>query len=135
MKHWKVYFIKEDRKYGNTKIGYTSDLSKRLQSIQVGNSNKLVLSFTLPCESLIHAQKLERFLHRQLYKRCHVSGEWFNLHNIYIPALIDKFNKSHSNLFEPIADSRNNGGCVLSEEDPVNKMLDLEHLNVISKYL
>ena len=99
-KQWCVYFIKDSTsKNSPTKIGYTCDIVKRLSTIQTYNPRELKLDCTIPCDSKAQAQKLERFLHRQLYHRCHIRGEWFNLHNIYIPPLLNKFYGSHKQMF------------------------------------
>lgn len=98
-KDWKVYFVQAGSKNNSpVKIGYTQDIDRRLAEIQVHNPYPVSLLFTLPCESLDQAKKLERFLHRQLYKHNHLHGEWFLLGNISIPKLLDKFNTSHKHL-------------------------------------
>ena len=97
MEQWCVYFIR----CGPVKIGRTTDLMNRLKDLQVGNPYELNILFTLPCSSLEHSMKLERFLHRQLYNKFHVRGEWFIVDSrVSITKLIDKFNTSHSHLFD-----------------------------------
>lgn len=99
-KQWCVYFIKEsEAKNAPTKIGYTCDISKRFSTIQTYNSKEVKLDCTIPCDNKGHAQKLERFLHRQLYHRCHIRGEWFNLYNVHIAPILHKFYGSHKQMF------------------------------------
>jgi len=43
MKQYSIYFITEDDTY-NTKVGYSSDVDKRLESFQVGNPRDLWVS-------------------------------------------------------------------------------------------
>jgi predicted GIY-YIG superfamily endonuclease len=95
-KEWKVYFIKcGDSNKSPVKIGYTSDLNQRMKSIQVGCPYKISLLFALPCESKNHAKLLEKFLHKQLWHRSHLCGEWFMMPNQSIPKLINKFNGAY----------------------------------------
>jgi len=99
-KKYCVYFIKVcDAKNVPTKIGYTNDIGRRLVEVQTHNPDKIKLDCTIPCESKEQAQKLERFLHRQLYKRCHISGEWFNLKGVHIPPILHKFYTAHKSMF------------------------------------
>lgn len=102
MSNWCVYFIRCGKKDKDpVKIGRTTDLETRLKDLQVGNPYELNVLFTLPCISLSHSMKLERFLHRQLYHRHHIRGEWFSLDSrVSIPCLLNKFNTSHSHLFD-----------------------------------
>lgn len=98
-KDWKVYFVQAgNKKNAPVKVGYTQDIDRRLAEIQVHNPYPVSLLFTLPCESVGQAKKLERFLHRQLYNNGHLHGEWFLLGNISIPKLLHKFNTSHKHL-------------------------------------
>lgn len=93
---WSVYFIQCGNKPQHpVKIGYTSDIETRLNSLQVACPYQLQPLFSLPVESLEMAKKLERFLHRQLYHKHHVNGEWFRIDTVNIPKLLDKFNTSH----------------------------------------
>lgn len=99
-KQYCVYFIKvKAGKNTPTKIGYTSDVGRRLLEIQTCNPNTVKLDCTIPCDSKERAQKLERFLHRQLYHRCHISGEWYNLHNVHLAPILHKFYGSHKQMF------------------------------------
>lgn len=101
MDKWCVYFIRCGVKMKDpVKIGRTTDISVRMKDLQVGNPYELNLLFTLPCVSLKHSMKLERFLHRQLYNTNHIRGEWFLIDDkVNIPKLLEKFNTSHSHLF------------------------------------
>ena len=130
MGEWKVYFIKEDTKRGLTKIGYTNELSTRILHLQVGNPRRLKVAFALPCESKLQAQRLERFFHRQLYKRCHINGEWFDLNGVYLLPLIDKFNSSHKQMFESKIDFKNRDksfeGKVSAKQEYEDKLKEIE---------
>ena len=76
-----IYFIHEDNNYKYAKIGYTYNLKKRLQELQIGNMRKLYvyksyyISFPQIEESRLH----------NLYNLNKVKGEWFklNLNDIF----------------------------------------------------
>ena len=98
-KEWKVYLIRAGTKeYHPVKIGYTSNIEERFYNIQVCNPSKLRLLCLLPCESKRHAQLLENFLHKQLYKGCNIQGEWFNIKGRNIPKLVNKFTSCYKGL-------------------------------------
>ncbi|UUW39876.1 hypothetical protein VP14_189 [Vibrio phage VPMCC14] len=100
-KEWKVYLIRAGKKeHDPVKIGYTSDLDRRFCEIQVCNPYKLRLLCAIPCESKLHAQRLERFLHRQLYHGHSITGEWFNIKGRSIPKLLDKFTSCHKGHYD-----------------------------------
>lgn len=93
-----VYFLKAgSHKKAPIKIGYTKNLRSRWKSVQVGCPYRLELWGKIECDSLKQARKLERFLHRQLYHRFHMSGEWFRPFGD-ISKLLKKFNNSHKSL-------------------------------------
>lgn len=59
------------------KIGFTSNVEKRLKTLQTGNPDRLeiVYSFAVPADRV---RKLERHLHKDIgYKR--IQGEWFDM--------------------------------------------------------
>jgi hypothetical protein len=74
-----VYFIKNSR---HTKIGYTSDLEKRLSSLQVGSSDELTVYKTMNVATE-HAPQLESHIH-SIFKRFHIRGEWYDITNVQI---------------------------------------------------
>lgn len=85
----KNYLYVIGNEVGHVKIGVTnnSDISKRIRSLQTGNSYKLeVLYF----EERYDAQKAEIYLHREFNKN-RMSGEWFQnitLNDIRIKLLL-----------------------------------------------
>jgi len=73
-----VYFIQEGRgKHGSIKIGKSSNINKRLKSLQTGNPRKLTLMATIKCTTPNNAHRLESKLHL-MFKADRVRGEWFN---------------------------------------------------------
>ena len=65
-----VYFIQEGSD-GPIKIGYTSNLKKRLESMQVGNSKELNVLGTYS-----GGRKEESYLH-SLFAIAQIRGEWY----------------------------------------------------------
>jgi hypothetical protein len=74
-----VYFIKNSR---HTKIGYTSDLEKRLSSLQVGSSDELTVYKTINVATE-HAPQLESHIH-SIFTDFHIRGEWYDITNVQI---------------------------------------------------
>ena len=143
-KDWRVYFIRSGKKKNHpVKIGYTSKLGRRLTQIQTHNPYPVELVCSIVCESKEHAQKLERFLHRQLYHRCHLTGEWFNLYNVNLKSIIEKFNTSHKQMFpdfEPVnleSGKKLTVGSVLKKLEEVEEERDylLERVNELEEQL
>jgi predicted GIY-YIG superfamily endonuclease len=91
-----LYFIKEDKKRGSIKIGVSANLSKRLEMLQNGNPNQLVILMKYQAESRKHALLLEKWMHRKFTKQ-RLKGEWFN-YKIDLKRAIGKLEK------DPFAD-------------------------------
>ena len=72
---WFVYFISDGY---FVKIGYASDLKKRISGIQVGNPRKVEFIALIPCLDRWCAQMVERELHFW-YRHFAMNGEWFNI--------------------------------------------------------
>ncbi len=78
-----VYFIQQKSKAKNSpiKIGYSSDMTARLKSLQTGNPDKLNIIATVPCDTENEAREIEKILHKvadMKYKR--LNGEWFMIY-------------------------------------------------------
>lgn len=71
-----VYFVQAGSKKGPIKIGYATDVDKRISELQVGCPFTLNLIFKLPAKSERHAQSLESWFHDRFQKR-RIRGEWF----------------------------------------------------------
>jgi hypothetical protein len=70
-----IYFIR-DVEHDRVKVGYSRDPWKRLQTLQVGSSGRLVLMGVIAA-----AAEIEKHVHHQLSEgRLH--GEWFLDHTI-----------------------------------------------------
>ena len=69
-----VYYIQEE-KTNNVKIGWCWNLPKRVQCLQIGNSQKLKVIKT---EITQFPYEREQYLH-QLYKNSHIRGEWYKI--------------------------------------------------------
>ena len=63
-----VYFIKCRDKI---KIGYSTNVEKRIKQLSVGNGEKLELIYKIQSD-----RYLETILHKK-YRNYHISGEWF----------------------------------------------------------
>lgn len=70
-----VYFINQVGS-NKCKIGYTTDLGTRLETLQTGNPQELKVIRSIECESIDEAQKKEIYYHN-LYNDAHITGEWF----------------------------------------------------------
>ena len=70
-----VYFISNGQ---FVKIGYTNNLEKRMEDLQVGSPYELRLICAVPFENSLYAQKAENILHKQ-YEVFFVRGEWYNI--------------------------------------------------------
>jgi len=68
-----VYFLQEEGR-DRIKIGRTRSLRKRIQNLQVGNSDKLKLIAYLPDQ----CKEMEQHIHG-VCERFRLEGEWFNL--------------------------------------------------------
>ena len=55
------------------KIGITNNIDKRIQSLQTGNPDPIVLEFV---EERLNPRKAEKWLHTQ-FAYCRTKGEWF----------------------------------------------------------
>lgn len=62
-------------KTNNVKIGWCWNLPKRVQCLQIGNSQKLKVIKT---EITQFPYEREQYLH-QLYKNSHIRGEWYKI--------------------------------------------------------
>lgn len=68
-----VYFL---RSQGFVKIGYATDLVRRMEALQIANPIDLELVLFLQTRTLSDAVTLERALHRRFAQHRH-RGEWF----------------------------------------------------------
>ena len=67
-----VYFIHQEADFKRFKIGYTTNLAERLQTLQTGTPDLLVVYKTI--ENV--TKKKEKQLHH-LFSQHHIRGEWF----------------------------------------------------------
>ena len=80
-----VYFIGElssirlrnNQKYRAIKIGLTSDINKRMDQLQTGNSCELVIIALIKCQSRKHSEHIESSIHNR-FKHQRIRGEWFD---------------------------------------------------------
>jgi hypothetical protein len=82
-----VYFINQVGS-NKCKIGYTTDLGTRLETLQTGNPQKLKVIRSINCESIDVAQKKEIYYH-ELYNDMHITGEWFLISELEFHLLSD----------------------------------------------
>lgn len=84
-----IYFIHMENNMKVFKIGYTTDLKRRLEALQVAHPYSLHVYATIENVS----KKQETELHH-LFKKNHVRGEWFAI----TPDIIDLVCKNNTNL-------------------------------------
>lgn len=70
-----VYLI---RSKDFVKIGYTSDLDKRMRDMQTGSPHKLFLITAFPMQSEAQGKAFEKNLH-YICRKGRYRGEWFHL--------------------------------------------------------
>ena len=80
-----VYFIHQDGDFKRFKIGFTTNLSERLITLQIGNPDLLVVYKTIKNAT----KRTEKQLHR-LFAQYHIRGEWFAIN----PDMIEEVLKS-----------------------------------------
>ena len=86
-----LYLIREDKKRGAIKIGIASNVESRLDTLQIGNPNKLEILLVYKAKSRKHAFALENWMHRT-FKKENIRGEWFK-HYIDINRITCKLEK------------------------------------------
>ena len=69
-----VYFVHQEGDFQRFKIGYTTNLADRLQTLQIGTPDLLVVYKTIKNVT----QAKEKQLH-QLFAPYHIRGEWFSI--------------------------------------------------------
>ena len=67
-----LYFIQEVGKFNRFKIGYTTTIAKRLDALQVGNPDKLVVYKKIENVS----RTIEKQVH-ECFAKHHIRSEWF----------------------------------------------------------
>jgi hypothetical protein len=60
------------------KVGYTTNLAKRLATLQTGNARKLEVLKVIQFSTALEAYKCEQRIHKSL-TRYNVRGEWFDI--------------------------------------------------------
>jgi phage anti-repressor protein len=81
----KIYLISDGT---NCKIGYTSNIEERLETLQVGNANTLTVLYEKHVDD---APAIENMLHKHFEDR-NIRGEWFNFGDILV-TLIDEIDR------------------------------------------
>ena len=91
-----VYFIQcGEGKGAPVKIGVTSDLEKRIESLQTGCPYILSCKALIPCHDKKQAFKLEKHLHNR-FKKNRLTGEWFRLHGFNLKKILNEFSERES---------------------------------------
>jgi len=73
-------------KCGPYKIGYASDLRQRLQNLQIGNHQKLIIHYKARTKDPV---TVERLIHNELILH-HIRGEWFACHRSVAIAMVQR---------------------------------------------
>ena len=69
-----IYFIQQGD--GPVKIGHTNNIKKRLESLQIGNPELLLLRISMGPMSKKLAQRTEKLIHRRFADNS-IRGEWY----------------------------------------------------------
>ena len=85
VQHGVVYFIHEKDKFDRFKIGFSTDLKKRLSELQVGNPDLLVVYKTINA-----SESVEHELH-DYFASYHIRGEWFSVTPDMINCICKKY--------------------------------------------
>lgn len=72
------------------KLGFTSNIKRRVNELQVGNHSKLSIMGT---NLIKEANKFERFVHRA-FKEQRIRGEWYKLNHEEIYLLYDNMDNA-----------------------------------------
>lgn len=79
-----IYLIQHEKLDTYTKIGITSNLDKRIKSLQTASPTGIHLVYSINTK---HAEKIEKHLHRK-YSKYNTNLEWFNLSREQIVEII-----------------------------------------------
>ena len=98
-----IYFIEEQRYHGDPgdvfcKIGRSLKPKIRLKELQTGNPRRLKIVAKIGPFSEVQSKRQEKRIHR-IYKRWHVTGEWFEaeiLNRMDLLAQADDFDKANA---------------------------------------
>ena len=104
-----VYFVqKKDSPNSPIKVGHTTNLKRRLRSLQTGNPHKLEVRAAIVCGSRDDAAKLERSIHWIAEKKFRrLEGEWFMIHGSW-KKLIEQAMKSSGKNGERLGEDQLN---------------------------
>lgn len=94
-----IYFIScypsPREKY--TKIGFSSNLEKRLAELQIANPFTLVVEHSIEVKSKMLARRYERMFHKHLkHRKQHHKGEWFKLKTDIKDLVKEVFDRNHT---------------------------------------
>ena len=82
-----VYFIHEEGDLTQFKIGFSTDLEKRLATLQIGNPRNLVVYKTITNCSKKNEKEIQDF-----FDAYHIIGEWYKITCDMIDAVVLKNN-------------------------------------------
>ncbi len=105
-----VYIICYEGGIPPVKVGIASKIERRLDQIQVGNPNKVILYQSFSCPNRIMASSIEEEFHKKMDEK-RIRGEWFNISPSEAAPIIVKISKSLE-------------GKVSSEPDPESDKLN-----------
>lgn len=119
-----VYFIYcGDKESSPVKVGVTSDIERRVSSLQTGNPYQLICKAFIPCDSKEQSYRLESFFHRQ-FRKNRMVGEWFRLHHVDMKMLLKRFNGRES---MPI---KNQGLNIVKQVKKKNRKIERENIEL-----
>ena len=82
-----VYFIHEEGDLTQFKIGFSTDLEKRLATLQIGNPRNLIVYKTIANASKKKEKEMQDF-----FNAYHIRGEWYKITCDMIDAVVLKNN-------------------------------------------
>ena len=123
-----VYFIQCNGKNGPIKIGVTSQLKERLETLQTGNPYELRLITSIKLRNMEEAFSLEKKLHKK-FRRFLIRGEWFSSKIRISDVWEIQERKKNSRALKKIINNEYRGGFQSVIEARSASQLDDDHLN------
>lgn len=114
----RVVYILYSHIHQAIKVGYASDISSRISTIQISTPEKLSLMFTFE-----GGKELEQYFHERL-KPFHIRGEWFKYNNLVKDFLL-KYQEHQLEFFKSESDEQFKEDLHISEDAVCEAILDV----------
>ena len=114
----KVVYILYSHVHQAIKVGYASDISSRISTIQISTPEKLSLMFTFE-----GGKELEQYFHDRL-KQFHIKGEWFK-YNQFVKDFLLKYQQQQFEFFSFELDEKFKENIHISENEVEEAILNV----------